>query len=166
MEEIRTAVESDLESILRLNEAEVRQTSPMQMDGLLSLVSMSVYCKVAIVQKQVQAFVIALREGAPYESENYLWFASRFPRFLYVDRIVVSSHFSGRGIGSKLYEDLFVFAQSQGIDTVTCEYNINPPNPASRAFHNKFGFKELATQWVAGGTKEVSLQATKIQQGH
>lgn len=30
---------------------------------------------------------------------------------------------------------------------------------ASQRFHDKFGFKELDTQWVANGTKKVSLRA-------
>lgn len=161
MEELRPIVESDFEIILRLNDAAVQQTSQMDLSRLLSLVQMSTYCKVATVEKQVAAFLIALREGAPYESENYRWFAPRFKSFLYVDRIVVGSHFSNRRIGSRLYKDLFSFARSQNIGTVVCEYNIDPPNPASRAFHNKFGFKELGTQWVAGGTKHVSLQAAE-----
>jgi uncharacterized protein len=124
-------------------------------------VHMSTYCKVATVEEQVAAFLIALREGAPYENDNHRWFSSRYPSFLYVDRIVVSSRFSGRGIGSRLYGDLFAFARSQGIRSVVCEYNIVPPNPASRAFHEKFGFREVGTQWVAGGTKQVSLQAAE-----
>jgi predicted GNAT superfamily acetyltransferase len=159
MEEIRAVRESDFENILELNDAEVRQTSPMDLDRLRSLVHMSSYCKVAIIDARAAAFLIALREGAAYENDNYQWFASRCGRFLYVDRIVVGSAFSGRGVGSKLYDDLFEFARSQGIETITCEYNIDPPNPASRAFHDKFGFRELATQWVADGTKQVSLQA-------
>jgi predicted GNAT superfamily acetyltransferase len=28
-------------------------------------------------------------------------------------------------------------------------------------FHDKFGFQELGRQWVAGGTKLVSLQAAE-----
>lgn len=161
MEELRTAIESDFDAILRLNIAEVQQTSPMDRERLHLLVSMSAYCKVVTVDRQVAAFLIALRDGAPYENDNYRWFAARFPVFLYVDRIVVDSQFSGRRIGSRLYEDMFAFARAQGIRTITCEYNIEPPNPASRAFHDKFGFKELGTQWVAGGTKRVSLQAAE-----
>jgi predicted GNAT superfamily acetyltransferase len=162
MEEIRAAVASDFESILKLNDAEVHQTSPMDLSRLIALVQMSTYCKVVIADGQAAAFLIALREGAPYENDNYQWFTARFPSFLYVDRIVVSSAFAGRKIGTKLYENLFEFARSLGIRTITCEYNIDPPNPASRAFHDKFGFKELGTQWVAGGTKRVSLQAAEI----
>ena len=108
---------------------------------------------------QVHAFIIALVNGAPYENDNYTWFASRMTRFLYVDRVVVGSEFSGRGLGTRLYEDLFRFARVNGVTTITCEYNIEPPNVASRAFHDRFGFKQIGTQWVAGRTKRVSLQA-------
>lgn len=161
MEELRKAVESDFPTILSLNESEVQQTSPMTPGLLESLVRMSAYCKVAIVDGQVAAFLIAIRDGAPYENANYQWFASRIPLFLYVDRVVVSSQFVGRRIGSKLYRDLFEFARSEGVEKITCEYNIDPPNPASRALHDKFGFRELGTHWVAGGTKRVTLQAAE-----
>ncbi|MBN8734939.1 MAG: GNAT family N-acetyltransferase [Xanthomonadales bacterium] len=158
MEQIRTIVESDFPAILRLNEAEVEKTSAMDPDRLAWLLGMSAYGKVTTLDGQVAAFLIALREGTAYDSDNYLWFASRLPSFLYVDRIVVNARFSGRGVGSRLYDDLFAFARSQGVATLACEYNLDPPNPASRAFHDKFGFRELGTQRVAGGTKKVSLQ--------
>ena len=161
MEQLRDAAESDFPAILDLNEAEVLQTSHLDLDRLRSLVRMSAYCKVAVVDRRVAAFLIALRDGAPYENDNFVWFSSRIPHFIYVDRIVVDSRFSGRRIGSRLYDDLFGFSRALGIRTITCEYNITPPNPASRAFHDKFGFRELGTQWVAGGTKQVSLQAAE-----
>jgi predicted GNAT superfamily acetyltransferase len=161
MVEIRKAAASDHEAIISLNEAEVQQTSPMNLDRLKALIEMAAYCKVAVVEGRVAAFLLALGNGAPYENDNYSWFASRFPSFLYVDRVVVSPEFAGRKIGSKLYDDLFAFARQAGLKTITCEYNITPPNPASKAFHDKFGFHELGTQWVAGGTKQVSLQAAE-----
>lgn len=161
MLEIRNIIEPEFSDVLKLNDGEVQQTSPMDLDKLRSLVRMSSYCKVAVSGKQIVAFLIALRENAPYENENYLWFASRFQKFLYVDRIVVSSNFGGRGVGSQLYVDLFAFAKAQSVGVITCEYNINPPNHASRAFHDKFGFKALGTQWAAGGAKQVSLQAAE-----
>lgn len=161
MEVIRDVVVSDFEAILRINAAEVQQTSEMDLQRLASLVKISAYCKVVTVDGGLAAFLIALRSGAPYDNQNFSWFASRIQHFLYVDRIVVDAAFSGRGIGSKLYADLFTFARAEGIPIVSCEYNIDPPNPASRAFHDRFGFKELGRQWVAGGTKEVSLQAAE-----
>jgi hypothetical protein len=50
-------------------------------------------------------------------------------------------------------------ARDNAIPLVTCEYNIVPPNEPSRLFHDKFGFREQGTQWVASGSKRVSLQA-------
>lgn len=158
MTAIRHTVESDLPRIIELNDSEVQQTSPMDLERLRAIVRMSCYCKVATEADQAVAFVIALRDGAPYVNDNFGWFAAHLANFLYVDRIVVSADFSGRGIGRQLYDDLFAFARAHGIQTIACEYNIEPPNPASRAFHGRFGFRQLATQWVAGGTKRVSLQ--------
>jgi uncharacterized protein len=162
MTTIRNLTDYDFESVVALNDAEVQQTSQMNLDQLGQLVQMSSYCKVAVRDDRVAAFIIALREEAPYQNDNYSWFASRFPKFLYVDRVVVESDFSGLKIGSMLYKDMFQFARSHAISVITCEYNIEPPNPPSRAFHDKFGFKQVGTQWVAGGSKLVSLQAAEI----
>lgn len=158
---IRDIAESDFPAIIQLNDAEVQQTSHMDLARLRVLMGLSAYAKVATIGKEVAAFLLAMRDGAPYENDNYGWFASRFRSFLYVDRVVVGSRFSRRGLGSILYGDLFEFARSEGIALITCEYNIVPPNPASRAFHDRFGFRELGTQWVAGGAKQVSLQAAE-----
>lgn len=159
---LRDLTPEDCARIVELNEAEVLQTSAMNMARLAQLVALSCYHKVALLDGRVAAFLLAMRDGTAYENKNYSWFAARFQQFIYVDRIVVSSEFSGLKIGSLLYADLFDYTRAQGIKTVTCEYNIQPPNPASKNFHDKFGFKELATQWVANGAKEVTLQATTV----
>ncbi|MEP6881543.1 MAG: GNAT family N-acetyltransferase [Dokdonella sp.] len=159
---IRNVVDGDFESIIKLNDFEVQQTSPMNLVRLGSLISLSSYCKVAVIEGEIAAFLIALRDRAPYQNDNFDWFSTRFQEFLYVDRVVVGSAFSGRRIGSDMYRDMFEFARSQGVANITCEYNIDPPNLASKAFHDKFGFKEIGTQWVANGTKQVSLQAAVI----
>ena len=153
---LRNAAECDFARIVELNEAEVRQTSPMSLERLRSLVAMSAYCRVATSNGAVAAFLLAFRNGAAYDSDNYRWFTARLREFLYVDRIVVDRVFAAQGIGSALYADLFAFARSHGVGTVACEYNIEPPNPASRGFHDRFGFAEVGTQWV--GEKCVSLQ--------
>ena len=158
---IRDAVPDDFDSITKLNDAEVQKTSPMDLEKLTSLAQMSCYHKVAVMGGHVAAFLLAMREGAPYQNDNYTWFSSRFQQFIYIDRVVVGFSFSGLKIGSLLYKDMFAFARSKGINNVTCEYNIDPPNPISQAFHEKFGFKELGTQWVANNTKLVSLQAAE-----
>ncbi len=160
--QIRNTTTQDYPRIVELNDAEVQQTSAMDTTKLSILADLSCYHKVALVDGQIAAFLLAMPENVAYQSENYVWFAARFPQFIYVDRIVVSAEFSGLKIGSLLYQDLFSYARSHGIQNITCEYNIQPPNPVSKSFHDKFGFKQIDTQWVANGSKQVSLQVAEV----
>ena len=158
---IRAAAAGDFESICALNFAEVQHTSAMHVARLAELDAISCYHTVASLGGIVSAFLLAMCNGSPYKNENFEWFSKKYPRFIYVDRIVVSSASRGQRLGSLLYEDMFRHARSKAIPLVTCEYNIVPPNEPSRLFHDKFGFKEQGTQWVANGTKRVSLQVAK-----
>jgi len=110
----------------------------------------------------VCAFLIALREGATYDSVNYRWFCLNYPKFLYVDRVVVSSAAQGLGFGAALYQAVFAHAKATAVPVVTCEFDIDPPNPVSANFHAKYGFREVGRQLVANGTKTVSLQAAHV----
>ena len=156
------AVNGDFPAIVELNLLEVQHTSPMDLDRLRHLDSISHYHRVATAGDEVAAFLLAMRDSCGYLNENYEWFAERYSRFLYVDRIVVSSKFQRLGLGSMLYQDMFRQAREAGIHVVTCEYNIIPANEPSRTFHDKFGFRGVGTQWVANGSKRVSLQAAEI----
>lgn len=160
--EIRDTLEADFEAILALNEAEVQQTSAMDLVRLRHLNGLSGYHRVAVANGRIAGFLLAMPSAAPYANDNFQWFIDHVGNFMYVDRIVVGADFSGLGIGSALYRNLFSEARTRGLSTITCEYNIVPPNAASAAFHDKFGFHELGTQWVAGGSKRVSLQAATI----
>jgi len=155
---VRDAIEADMGTIVDLNRSEQRQTSPMDIARLVQLHSLASYHKVAMLDGQVVAFLLGISNGAAYDSDNYRYFASRYERFLYVDRIVVGAGTSRSGVGTALYEDLFASARALGLPFITCEYNIEPPNAASRSFHQKFGFREVGRQRVANGTKLVSLQ--------
>jgi len=88
-------------------------------------------------------------------SPNFLWFGARYPRFVYVDRIVVASSARGRGCARRLYRDLFQHAAEAGHERVVCEVNSNPPNPASDAFHAALGFVEVGTASVYDGSRTV-----------
>jgi uncharacterized protein len=155
---IRDAVVADHDAILALNlESEVL-VSPMDAGRLRLLDAQSAYNRVVEIDGQVAAFLLAFREGAEYDSPNYRWFAERYPRFLYVDRIIVSETYQGRQLGRKLYEDLFAFAKDGGVETITCEFYVVPFNEASSRFHAKFGLHEVGQQWVSNDTKQVSLQ--------
>lgn len=158
---IRHAEKSDFDAICALNLSEVQHTSPMDADRLAALHRIAHYHKVACVNGRVSAFLLAMRNDAGYENANFEWFLGRFPKFLYIDRIVVSAQSRGLRLGSRLYDDLFDQARAEGVPMITCEYNIVPPNEPSRHFHDKYGFSEQGTQWLAEGQKCVSLQAAR-----
>jgi uncharacterized protein len=162
---IRYAAPADFDAIVAINEAAVQHTSAMDVQRLQNLHALSAYHKVATVDGKVAAFLLAMRENAPYPNDNYGFFAARYARFLYVDRIVVDPSYAGLKLGTLLYRDLFDYARAQAVPVITCEYNIEPPNEPSRRFHERFGFSEVGTQWLDGGRKRVSLQVAHIHTG-
>ncbi len=103
----------------------------------------------------VDAFLLAFDQDATYDGTNFLWFRARYPRFVYVDRIVVAAAARGRGHARRLYDDMFNRAVEAGHDRVVCEVNIQPPNPASDAFHAALGFVEVGTADVYDGSRTV-----------
>lgn len=155
---LRDASPSDFATILRLNAESVHFLSPLTAERLQQLHGEAVYHRVAVDgDGAVLAFLLAFREGCRYDSINYRWFAARYARFLYIDRVVVSAAQQGRGIGPALYADLFAFAHAGDVGRVTCEIDSDPPNPVSQRFHARWGFREVGRQAVAGGSKWVSL---------
>jgi len=155
---IRHATQDDYGVILALNQGDEAHTSPMDSIRLAILDGLSCYHRVACIDGQVSGFLLAIRSGAAYENDNFAWFNRKYASFVYVDRVVIASAARGLRMGSLLYEDLFSWARLQGVPLVTCEYNIVPANEPSRRFHEKLGFKEQGTQWLANRTKQVSLQ--------
>lgn len=107
-------------------------------------------------------FVLALAPGADYDSENYRYFESRGVDYLYVDRIVIGEGERGSGLGAVLYEEVFRTAREQGRTEVTCEVNLDPPNPGSLAFHARLGFEQLGAQATKGGTVTVALMSAPV----
>lgn len=159
---LRRAAPSDFDAILRINKAEVARTSAMDSNALARFAAMAAVLDVVEVEGEVVAFLLALREGAPYANDNFAWFSARYPRFLYVDRIVVDAAQAGRGIGAALYRGLFERARADAVPVVVCEYNLEPPNPASAAFHARFGFVEVGQRVYADGVRRVSMQAAPV----
>jgi len=159
----RTATINDFEAVLALNRESERFLSPLTRGRLELLHAEADLHQVIEVDGAVVAFVLALREGSGYDSVNYRWFVDRYERFLYVDRVVVAAAQHGRGLGRMLYDAVFAHARTTGVPRITCEYDLDPPNPASARFHDVFGFREVGRQRVAGGSKQVSLQAADVR---
>jgi uncharacterized protein len=161
---IRNVTEADFGTLLRLNLESEHYLSPLSLPQLQSLHAQAWYCRVIGVEARVLGFLLALKEGSDYKSVNYRWFAARYVQFLYIDRVVIDSSARGQHFGVRLYEDLFADARSAGLKRITCEFDTEPPNEASRRFHERFGFREVGRQ-QAGLGKTVSLQALTMNPG-
>jgi hypothetical protein len=147
-------------AMLALNGASESETSPLDPDALHALCAQAFH--VGLVDEGRSAFLIALDQNADYASPNFRWFGARYPRFVYVDRVIVAATARGRGLGRSLYEELFRVATAAGHVVVTCEVNLEPPNPASQAFHASLGFHEVGRASLAGSAKVVRYLARPI----
>ena len=159
---IRNAIADDFPAILALNAESVHFLSPLDAMRLRDLHAQSAYHRVVEHEEKVAAFLLAFREGADYDSPNYRWFAQRYAQFLYIDRIVVAATARGLGFGAQLYDDILAFAAGTNAARLTAEFDVEPPNPVSAAFHRRYGFREVGTQWIGGDRKQVSLQAREL----
>ena len=160
--QILPATTEHFAAILDLNEEFVHFLAPLSRERLGLLDSLASYHKVAIDEDGVAGFALAFGSDTQHDSVNFRWFAARYPSFLYVDRVVVSSHRQGTGVGGLLYRDLFAFACREGYEQITCEIDADPPNPRSERFHERFGFREVGSQqvqYVVGKPKRVSLRS-------
>jgi predicted GNAT superfamily acetyltransferase len=139
-------------TLLALNNAHAKELSWLEPERLEHLVGQAFLARRI---GNLDAFLLAFDQDADYGSPNFLWFRARYPRFVYVDRIVVASLARGRGCARRLYRDLFEHADGAGHERVVCEVNSRPPNSASDAFHAALGFVEVGTASVYDGSRTV-----------
>ena len=140
------------EAMLALNNAHAQELSWLEPERLQHLVQQTFLARRI---GNLDAFMLAFDQDAPYDSPNFLWFRARYPRFVYVDRIVVASSARGRGCARRLYHDLFEHAARAGHERVVCEVNARPPNPESDAFHVALGFVEVGSASIHNDSKTV-----------
>lgn len=146
-----------LDAILDLNNRHATELSWLEREELAALTAKSFHCRIigAPETDEVAAFLMSFEQDADYGSPNFHWFKMRYPRFVYVDRVVVDPVARGRGHARRLYEDLFDVARVRGQALVTAEVNADPPNPASDAFHTAMDFAPVGEADIHGGAKTV-----------
>jgi predicted GNAT superfamily acetyltransferase/catechol 2,3-dioxygenase-like lactoylglutathione lyase family enzyme len=149
---LRPPAAGDAAALLALNNAHAVELSELAADGLARLLAVAFRARVA---GEGAALLVALDQEADYDSPNFLWFRARYPRFVYVDRVVVAPAARGRGLARALYADLFAAAAAAGHERIACEVNVEPPNPVSDAFHAALGFVEVGRAHLADRGKGV-----------
>ena len=136
---IRALTPDDYAWVLALSAKSEPETSPLDEAKLARMTNAAFR---AMAYGEV-AFMIAFDQDAAYEGQHFGWFRAWFPKFVYVDRIVVSQDARGHGIARALYEHLFAAARAAAHDRIGCEVNLMPPNPGSDLFHAKMNFEEV-----------------------
>ena len=139
--------------MLALNEEHRTETSSLDAPMLHALMTQAFH--VGLRKHGRDAFLIALDQDSLSASPNFQWFKNRYRRFVYIDRVIVAPAQRGQGVARGLYDELFAAALHAGHGLVCCEVNIEPPNPASDAFHEAVGFSEVGRAAIHEGVKFV-----------
>ena len=170
---LRPDDDAAIDAVLELNQHWVPHVGSVTRDQMVSLVEQA---DLALVVERrtgdgppmLEGFVVVMAPGADYDSPNYRYFeqaraAGDLGEFRYVDRIVVATAAHRRGVGRRLYDAVFDHARERGATTVTCEVNVEPPNPVSTAFHSSLGFVEVGRQSNYGGAVTVAFMTAPVR---
>lgn len=158
---IRDVRDGELDAVLSLNEASIPAVNRISSEQLRWFREHAAYFRVGVDNGELGAFLIGMRPGTVYDSPNYAWFCDHYDDFGYVDRVAVADHARRLGLATRLYHD-FRSTLPEGVDVMTCEVNLKPPNESSMAFHRRLGFRQVGTQDTEGGEKRVALLEKRL----
>ena len=138
--------EARLQSIYDLNQANTPEVGSLEsMKHLKQLVQFSSYNLLVLCNYEIVGFIICMREGSAYGSENYKFFSKRLKKFLYVDRVAIDERHRRAGLGKAIYEDIFTHASNENLP-IALEVNTQPVNQPSLNFHEKMGFDRIGAK--------------------
>ena len=148
-----------------LNEKNVPNVGSTTLEELTNSIKNSDYSECIVVDDKVVGFVVCFQDNEQTKSymntvkhKNFKEISNRVKNFLYIDRIVVDDQFRNIKLGTKLYENILVFAEQNSLQHLTAEINLLPSiNKGSFKFHESFGFQEFGTVKYSEDY-EVSLQ--------
>ena len=153
---LRPATAADHAAVLALNNSQVPHVNALTADEFETIVQLSAHFTLAEDPQGLLGFVLCIPNGTTYWSGNYKWFAERYDRFLYLDRVAVSPRLRRGGIGRALYDDLHRTQAAQW-PRIALEVNVRPPNPISIAFHEALGYAAVGMREYADGANAVQM---------
>jgi predicted GNAT superfamily acetyltransferase len=159
---IRDVREHELDSVLALNNAAGPTILPFDQTRLRHFFETAEYFRVAERDGTLVGFMIGVGNQAGHDSSNFRWFAERYDRFFYIDRIVVASRRRGGGVGRAFYADAQTYAELR-YPLLACEVFLDTANDPSLPdpallFHGSFGFREVGQQMMP----ETGLRAAML----
>jgi predicted GNAT superfamily acetyltransferase len=159
----RPITDEDVKAIRYLNNDAYPAVPKATTEELHELIGKASWGMAAWRDGEIAGFIFCFSPGADYDSENYRYFESHYDSHFYIDRIVVAKAHRGSGLGVTLYNKVFAEAKKRGFGFVTCEVNLDPPNPVSIAFHHRMGFEDVGEQETKSGTVYVQLMAANME---
>ncbi len=158
---IRDVHKHDLDSIIALNNNAGTTILPIDEAGIRWFDEHARYFRIAEVDGQLAGFLVGITHGTDYTSPNYRWFSEHYPKFAYIDRIVVARPYRGLGLGRVFYADMTSFAEVR-VPILTCEVFLEPRDDVSLLFHGTYGFQEVGQQVMDNVDRRVSLLAMEL----
>ena len=138
--------ELELNAIFDLNQLNTPEVGSLEsLDYLKKLIGLSAYNLLVLKCEEIVGFIICMREGSTYGSENYKFFTQRLKKFLYVDRVVVDERHRRSGLGKAIYQDIFAYVNDKNLP-IALEVNTEPVNQPSLKFHEKMGFEKVGSK--------------------
>jgi uncharacterized protein len=159
---MRPAREQDFEHIIAINAAGQPGVSPLTPTELALVRTNTQLFEVAELDRELVGYLIAYLDTSVYDGEEFNWFRQHFTGFLYIDQIAVAQSSRHAGVGAQMYQLLEQRARQQGLTSLTCEVNLEPPNPVSLAFHSRQRFVEVGTLTTSDG-RTVSLRRKELE---
>ena len=158
---LRDVKHSDIDKIVRINKSAIPAVNYVSYNEFEWFLNRKLYFKIAENSHgTIFGFLLVLPSGLEYKSLNYKWFSARYDKFAYIDRIVIIDEYKKNGIGKSLYLDLE--KNISEYELIACEFNIEPPNPISKKFHESLNYENVGYQLTENETKKVSLMIKKI----
>ncbi|MCA0433070.1 MAG: GNAT family N-acetyltransferase [Proteobacteria bacterium] len=146
-------------ALLALNNAHAEELSYKTEEGFADLLARASFVRAV---EGGRALLVGFDETCDYDNDNFRWLKARFPRFNYIDRVVVSGAARGQGLARQLYGLIAEATRKDGRERLVCEINLEPPNPASDKFHEALGFKPIGQRQLAGSAKIVRYWAREL----
>jgi len=138
--------EAQFQSIYDLNQTNTPEVGSLEsIQHLKQLIEFSSYNLLVLKEDEIVGYIICMREGSAYGSENYKFFTQRLKKFLYVDRVAIDEQHRRAGLGKAIYENIFVQAISDSLP-IALEVNTQPVNQPSLNFHEKMGFDQIGAK--------------------
>jgi len=158
---IRKARPIDVSEVVDINNAEFKWLGgePETRDFFHEYLNTDFFWVAEDSNRIIGAMLVLPENAKNYGSSNFDWFKNRakeYPKFLYVDRIVVKPDRQGKGIGSSLYKKLFEYYPTRPI---CCEIAIKPEvNGGSIRFHEHLGFEAVGERTYTVNDKEKTVR--------